>query len=74
MSADQGDLYSILSVPPSASQAEIKAAYRRLVHDHHPDKHAHKQGGQVGPATNSAGLLAADCDERHTPHKQQTED
>jgi DnaJ-class molecular chaperone len=41
------DLYSILSVPATASQAEIKAAYRRLVQDLHPDKHAHKQG-QVG--------------------------
>jgi hypothetical protein len=40
-------LYIILSVPATASQTEIKAAYRKLVHDLHPDKHAHKQG-QVG--------------------------
>lgn len=39
------DLYSILCVPASASQSEIKAAYRRLVHDLHPDKAG--QFGQV---------------------------
>jgi hypothetical protein len=33
------DLYGVLSVAATASQAEIKAAYRRLAHDLHPDKH-----------------------------------
>lgn len=41
------DLYDVLSVPATASLAEIKAAYRRLVHDLHPDKHAHKHTRQV---------------------------
>lgn len=41
------DLYGVLSVPATASLAEIKAAYRRLVHDLHPDKHAHKHTRQV---------------------------
>lgn len=31
------DLYSILEVPPIASDEQIKAAYRQLVRLHHPD-------------------------------------
>ena len=31
------DLYAILGVPPSATQAEISHAYRALLHQHHPD-------------------------------------
>lgn len=35
------DYYSILGVPKSASADDIKKAYRKLAHTHHPDK----QGG-----------------------------
>jgi curved DNA-binding protein CbpA len=31
------DLYAILGVPPSATQAEISHAYRALLRRHHPD-------------------------------------
>jgi curved DNA-binding protein CbpA len=32
------DFYKILRVEPSATEEEIKAAYRKLAHQHHPDK------------------------------------
>jgi curved DNA-binding protein CbpA len=33
------DHYAVLGVIPTASQAEIRAAYRRLARDTHPDRH-----------------------------------
>ncbi|MBR0150699.1 MAG: molecular chaperone DnaJ [Synergistaceae bacterium] len=33
------DLYAILEVPKDATQADIKKAYRKLVHQYHPDAH-----------------------------------
>src|ERR1700755_2769341 len=34
----QKDYYSVIGVPASASQDEIKKAYRKLAAKHHPDK------------------------------------
>ena len=30
--------YKVLDVPESATDAEVKRAYRRLMNQHHPDK------------------------------------
>lgn len=35
---DLGDAYKTLGVVPSASDKEVKVAYRRLMNQHHPDK------------------------------------
>lgn len=36
MQTDQ-DLYAVLGVAPSATHAEVRAAYRRIMRDNHPD-------------------------------------
>ncbi len=44
MPASQADPYKTLGVHPGASDAELRAAYRRLVQLHHPD---HNQGSSA---------------------------
>ena len=38
MGPDQADPYDILGIPRNAEDAEVKAAYRKLVRENHPDR------------------------------------
>jgi DnaJ-class molecular chaperone len=40
------DYYSTLGVPRTATQAEIKKAFRKLARENHPDKHAGDKGAE----------------------------
>lgn len=45
--SSSGDPYAVLGVEPGASDAELRAAYRRLVKQHHPD---HNGGSEESEA------------------------
>lgn len=42
--------YATLGLPESASNDEIKTAYRRLINRHHPDKHSGADSGEIAEA------------------------
>lgn len=56
------DYYTLLGVAKTASQDEIKKAYRKLAHTHHPDK----QGGDEGrfKEINEAYSVLGDAEKR----------
>jgi curved DNA-binding protein CbpA len=40
------NFYEILGIPSTADQAQIRAAYKRLAKEYHPDANPRKQGGE----------------------------
>ena len=63
------DLYAILGVPPSATQAEISHAYRALLRRHHPDTRALDDAqGAVSDTTLQQVLTA--CTVLHDPARR----
>ena len=59
------DLYEILEVPRDASPADIKKAYRRLVHQYHPDSHpGDKEAEEKFKKINAAYSVLSDSEKR----------
>ncbi len=59
------DYYQTLGVPRTASQAEIKKAFRKLARENHPDKKpGDKAAEQRFKAVNEANAVLSDADKR----------
>jgi DnaJ-class molecular chaperone len=58
------DPYQILGVPRSASEAEIKKAFRKLAKIHHPDQNKDPKAGAKFSEINSAYEIVGDAEKR----------
>ncbi len=59
------DYYETLGVPRSASQAEIKKAFRKLAREHHPDRNAGDKAAEKRfKDVNEANAVLSDPDKR----------
>ena len=58
------DYYDILGVKPDASEAEIKAAYRKLARQYHPDKNKEAGAEDRFKAINEANEVLRDKEKR----------
>jgi len=60
------DYYEILGVKPEASEAEIKAAYRKLARQYHPDKNKEAGAEEKFKAINEANEVLRDAEKRRS--------
>jgi molecular chaperone DnaJ len=67
---EQSDHYKTLKVSATATQAEIKQAYRRLVKQHHPDRNPDNAGHEQIARINVAYEVLGDCDSRQSYDRQ----
>ncbi len=59
------DYYQILGVPRTASQAEVKKAFRKLAREHHPDRNPNDAGAEKRfKDVNEAHAVLADPEKR----------
>ncbi|MGK2852394.1 MAG: DnaJ domain-containing protein, partial [Candidatus Limnocylindrales bacterium] len=62
---DYKDYYAVLGVPRTASQAEIKKAFRKLARQHHPDtKPGDVAADRRFKEVNEANAVLSDPDKR----------
>lgn len=60
------DYYEILGVKPDASEADIKAAYRKLARKYHPDKNKDAGAEEKFKAINEANEVLKDAEKRRS--------
>lgn len=60
------DHYKILGVPKSATQSEIKSAYRRMVMQYHPDQNSDPKAAEQFLLVTRAYDVIGDTDQRRT--------
>lgn len=65
------DCYAILGVKPTATEDEIKKAYRKKALQYHPDKNSSKTAEEIFKQINKAYETLSDADKRRTYDLQQ---
>ena len=66
-STETQDPYSVLGVPRTATEAEIRAAYRALVAQYHPDRHQGNPANGLGCLLGGGRDWNETCWRRHGP-------